>query len=50
MDREHWALIGYVNNLTDERGLLDGGTGYILPFAYLYITPRVYGAHLTYKF
>lgn len=33
----------YVNNLTDKRGVLNGGLGYILPYAFIYSKPRTFG-------
>jgi iron complex outermembrane receptor protein len=38
-----WTTNIYVNNLTNERGLINGGLGYILPYALMYTTPRTVG-------
>jgi len=42
-----WTASLYANNVTDERGLLNGGLGYFYPFAYVYIKPRTVGLNLT---
>ena len=38
-----WTVSLYVNNLTDRRGLLSGGLGTTLPYAFNYIQPRTAG-------
>lgn len=38
-----WTLNVYVNNVTDRRGLLEGGAEYNPPFGYVYIQPRTTG-------
>jgi outer membrane receptor protein involved in Fe transport len=40
---ENWSASLYVNNLTDERGRLNGGLGYILPYAFYVTKPRTVG-------
>ena len=40
---DSWSLGAYVNNLTDRRGLLSGGLGTTLPYAFNYIQPRTVG-------
>lgn len=40
---EQWAFDLYVNNVTDERGVLGGGTGTITPTAFQLIQPRTVG-------
>lgn len=40
----------YVNNLTDEKGLLRGGLGYTFPFARYYTQPRTIGLTVGYAF
>jgi len=45
-----WNAKVYVNNLADERGLLNGGVGYFLPFARLYIQPRTVGLNVSRSF
>lgn len=42
-----WSASLYVNNLTDERGLLQGGVGYFYPLARIYITPRTIGLNVS---
>lgn len=41
-----WALSLYVNNLTDERGLVNGGLGAFIPVFYNFIPPRSAGLTL----
>jgi len=38
-----WTTTVYVNNLANVRGLLAGGSGFIPPYAYVYIQPRTVG-------
>jgi len=38
-----WTTNLYVNNVADERALVNGGTGYFYPAARIYITPRTVG-------
>lgn len=45
-----WKLNIYANNLTNERGVLDGGIGYLNPYSFIYITPRTVGFTLTRTF
>ncbi len=45
-----WTANLFVNNVTDRRGVLDGGTGYLLPFAFIYIQPRTAGLSLSKTF
>jgi len=40
---DSWTLNLFVNNLTDRRGVLDGGLGTFPPFAFYYIQPRTAG-------
>jgi outer membrane receptor protein involved in Fe transport len=40
---DSWTANLYINNVSDERGLLDGGTGYFYSAARIYITPRTVG-------
>lgn len=47
---ESWTANLFVNNLTDRRGLLNGGTGYLPPFAYVYIVPRTVGLNVVRSF
>jgi outer membrane receptor protein involved in Fe transport len=48
--RDNWEANLYVNNLTDERGLLMGGAGSFLANIYTYIRPRAVGVSLVSKF
>ncbi|MEO7208167.1 MAG: TonB-dependent receptor [Steroidobacteraceae bacterium] len=43
VNRDQWAVDAYVNNLTNRRGLLNGGSGNLPDFAYIYIQPRTVG-------
>lgn len=45
-----WSANLFVNNVTDERGILAGGPGYLFPFANVYITPRTVGLNVTRSF
>jgi outer membrane receptor protein involved in Fe transport len=38
-----WTLNVYVNNVTDKRGLISGGVGNAIPYAFYYIQPRTVG-------
>lgn len=40
----------FVNNVTDERGLLNGGIGTFVPTSYYYITPRTFGLSVVKNF
>jgi iron complex outermembrane recepter protein len=45
-----WTLTAYANNVTNERGILNGGRGYFFPPARIYITPRLIGLTITKSF
>jgi outer membrane receptor protein involved in Fe transport len=45
-----WSASIYADNVTDTRGLLDGGIGYFNPSAFIYITPAKFGINLTRNF
>jgi iron complex outermembrane recepter protein len=47
---DSWRASFYVNNVTDERALINGGTGYFYPPAHIYITPRTLGLNVTKTF
>lgn len=47
---DSWSGSLYVNNLTDERGLVAGGAGYVPPYGFLYIRPRTVGLSITKSF
>jgi iron complex outermembrane receptor protein len=40
---DDWTVTAFVTNLTDRRGVLNGGTGYTPPFGFLLIQPRTVG-------
>lgn len=40
---ESWTGTLYVNNVADKRGVVAGGLGALLPFAFTYIQPRTVG-------
>jgi iron complex outermembrane recepter protein len=45
-----WTASWYVNNLADERGVINGGLGDTLPFSFQYIRPRTMGLSITREF
>jgi outer membrane receptor protein involved in Fe transport len=45
-----WTVNFYANNVTNERGELNGGIGYLYPFAFVYIQPRTIGMTITRAF
>jgi outer membrane receptor protein involved in Fe transport len=45
-----WTVSAFVNNVTNERGVLDGGLGYFYPPARIYIKPRAVGMALAKTF
>ena len=45
-----WGLNIYANNLTDQRGVLQGGAGYSIPTSFFYIRPRTVGLSVTKTF
>jgi len=45
-----WTVNFYVNNVTDKRGLISGGVGNQLPYAFYYIQPRTVGLSATKMF
>lgn len=45
-----WAVNLYANNVTDSRGLLNGGLGYLPPFAFVIIQPRTVGLSVSKTF
>jgi outer membrane receptor protein involved in Fe transport len=48
--KESWGLNVFVTNLTDKRGLINGGLGYIPTNAFAYIQPRTFGVSVTRSF
>jgi iron complex outermembrane recepter protein len=45
-----WTVNFYVNNVADKRGLISGGIGNQLPYAFYYIQPRTVGVSLAKTF
>jgi iron complex outermembrane recepter protein len=45
-----WKLNLYINNLTDKRGVLDGGLDLIPSNAFFYIQPRTIGMMVSKSF
>lgn len=45
-----WRLNLYVNNVADKRGLISGGVGNAIPYAFYYIQPRTVGLSATKTF
>jgi outer membrane receptor protein involved in Fe transport len=50
LDKGDWALTLFANNVTDERGMLQGGSGAFNPAAFQFIRPREIGVSLTRMF
>jgi iron complex outermembrane recepter protein len=46
LKRDSWALDLFVNNVTDKRASLSGGTGFFPPYSVVYIQPRTIGMSL----
>jgi hypothetical protein len=40
----------FVNNVADVRGVINGGLGYVTPFAFVYIQPRTIGLNVSKSF
>lgn len=47
---DRWTFDLYLNNVTDERGVLGGGNGTIMPTAFLLIQPRTVGLSIARTF
>jgi iron complex outermembrane recepter protein len=47
---ESWKVNIFVNNLSDQRGMLGGGLGNFNPVAFQFIQPRTIGASLSWTF
>jgi outer membrane receptor protein involved in Fe transport len=47
---QSWTFNVFVNNVTDRRGVLTGGLGTSIPFAFYYIQPRTAGVSLSKSF
>jgi outer membrane receptor protein involved in Fe transport len=47
---ESWSTNLFVNNVIDKRGVLDGGIGTNIPYAFLYIQPRTIGLNVVKTF
>jgi iron complex outermembrane receptor protein len=45
-----WNFVLYSNNVTDRRGVLNGGLGGFPPYAFTYIQPRTIGLTLSKDF
>jgi len=48
--RDSWSVTGYVNNVANRRGLLDGGTDYFPVNGFVYIQPRTVGVSVAKTF
>lgn len=48
--REQWTIGAYVNNLTDRRAAIAGGTGTTFPNLFQYIQPRTAGLNAEWRF
>jgi outer membrane receptor protein involved in Fe transport len=47
---EGWELNLYTNNVTDRRGVLQGGAGYSIPTSFYFIRPRIVGLSISKSF
>ena len=47
---ETWTGTLYVNNAADVRGILNGGIGYLYPYAFVVVQPRTIGVSLSKSF
>lgn len=47
---DSWTAELFVNNVSDKRGVLGGGAGNFIPFAFSYVQPRTMGLTLTKTF
>lgn len=47
---EAWTASAYMNNVTDERGLINGGIGYVPANVFTYIQPRTLGLNVSRSF
>ena len=47
---DSWKVDLFANNVTNRRGVLDGGYGYFYPPATIYITPRTVGINVVKSF
>ncbi|HEV7612438.1 MAG TPA: TonB-dependent receptor [Steroidobacteraceae bacterium] len=45
-----WTARLYANNVTNKRGIINGGPGTLIPDSYYYITPRVIGLGISKTF
>jgi outer membrane receptor protein involved in Fe transport len=45
-----WTVNLFATNITDERGVVQGGLGYDFPFAFVYIQPRTIGLSVARSF
>jgi iron complex outermembrane recepter protein len=50
LEAGEWSADFFLNNLTDRRGLLQGGLGQTDPTSFYYIQPRTYGFSVTRSF
>jgi outer membrane receptor protein involved in Fe transport len=47
---DSWRVNVYINNVTDRRGVLQGGLGYLIPSSFFYIPPRTTGVSVSKTF
>jgi iron complex outermembrane recepter protein len=50
MNYGDWMARLYANNVTNRRGIINGGPATLIPDSYYYITPRVIGLQVSKKF
>jgi outer membrane receptor protein involved in Fe transport len=47
---DDWSASLFVNNVSDARGMLNGGVGYVFPSEFIYIQPRTVGLSIARRF
>jgi iron complex outermembrane recepter protein len=45
-----WTARLYANNVTNRRGIINGGPSTLIPYSFYYITPRLIGLQISRKF
>jgi len=48
--RDSWTINAYATNVTNRLGVINGGVGYIPPYAFVYIQPRAVGLNVSKAF
>jgi len=50
VERQTWRVDVFVNNVADVRGVLQGGKGQFIPYAYTFTQPRTLGVNISTTF